>query len=517
MKSRPFTYNAGPSIPGTEQVGDLAIGFPTVDFSLTELEWWNGPDEDLGYVIAKPVPNDNQPTPILGNVLTLSPTNKGLDISLSNNNQTASQIFSYQQTVLGELLISGPTKVMFSVKYTSTNPSVGIGGHFIGFGQPSMNYVGPFNGYPGNDVYSIGFSDDGQYYFNGVGTTNYPTWTDGDIIDIAISLAGTERCWIRVNGGNWNNNPAANPSTNSGSVSMPGLNNYYPALCPYIYGTMEVLNSPTYGYPVGYAFLGNIGASVGFSRTDGFNDSDFISLANSLTGETDTAAFDAANSLTANGFWHSYPITIPILSLDAADYAGSGPWIDSVGGKSFTLNNSPSWSSNYGGYFGFSPASLHSARCNTGLPSLSTWSVGVWHYYDGTNTGSLPCIVTETFVGGSLNYSLGNNEGGGLSSGFFNGNWQTSGTYPLTPGNWYYIVGTYDGAYNNLYINGTLFSSGPYFFTPTTNGAGIRLMERWDSSDFWGGKLAKVDIYDGALSSGQIYSNWNLIKSRFGL
>ena len=66
--ARPFSYNPGATgpIPGTEQVGSLAVGTPTVGFSATGLEWWNGPDEDLGYVIAQSVPGDTQPTPVPG-------------------------------------------------------------------------------------------------------------------------------------------------------------------------------------------------------------------------------------------------------------------------------------------------------------------------------------------------------------------------------------------------------------------------------------------------------------------
>jgi len=62
--SRPFTYNTGSAIPGTEQVGDLAIGYPTSGFASTGLQWWAGPDEDLGYVIGKPVAGNNQPNPL---------------------------------------------------------------------------------------------------------------------------------------------------------------------------------------------------------------------------------------------------------------------------------------------------------------------------------------------------------------------------------------------------------------------------------------------------------------------
>jgi hypothetical protein len=64
--ARPFAYNTGSTINGTIQVGDLAVGTPTAGFDATGLVWWNGPDEDLGYVIAGSVPSNTQPTPITG-------------------------------------------------------------------------------------------------------------------------------------------------------------------------------------------------------------------------------------------------------------------------------------------------------------------------------------------------------------------------------------------------------------------------------------------------------------------
>jgi hypothetical protein len=64
--SRPFAYNTGSTITGTIQVGNLSIGTPTAGFAATGLQWWNGPDEDLGYVIAQSVPEGNQPTPFTG-------------------------------------------------------------------------------------------------------------------------------------------------------------------------------------------------------------------------------------------------------------------------------------------------------------------------------------------------------------------------------------------------------------------------------------------------------------------
>jgi hypothetical protein len=513
--ARPFAYNTGSTISGTIQVGDLAVGTPIDGFPESPV-FWNGPDEELGYVIAIPVPDNTQPTPV--NRLYLSPTYKATDIALSNNNQTATQVFSYSQSALGEIPITTSDKVIFSIQFNSTNPSVGVGGRVIGIGKIDMNYQGPFNGYPGNDSISYGFSDDGRFYYQGnIVQSSLPIWESGDIIDIAVNNIDNY-LWIRVNGGYWNNSPTDNPTTNSGGIFING-GTFYPALCPYIYGSMTIQNVPLYNIPSGYIFLDNTLASIKFigtkNQSNPFNDSTFIDLTNKYFNQTFTGATEASSWLTTNGYWNSYSVLSPVLSLDAADYSGSGDWIDSIGGKSFVLYNSPTWSSSNGGYFNFISASAQYAICNTSLPSMSTWTVGVWHYYTGTETGSAPCIVTETFVGGGINYSLGNNNGG-FSAGFFNGGWQVTDGYSLIPNNWYYIVGTYDGSTIKLYVNDTLVDSTNYTGTPTSSGAGIRLMERWDLADYWGGGLATVDIYDVVLSQSEITSKWSATKTRFG-
>ena len=54
----PFAYNTGAPISNTEQLGSLAIGTSgdRYDNDPGSVKWWMGPDQDLGYVIAKPVP-----------------------------------------------------------------------------------------------------------------------------------------------------------------------------------------------------------------------------------------------------------------------------------------------------------------------------------------------------------------------------------------------------------------------------------------------------------------------------
>ena len=63
--SRPFAYNTGSPIPGTSQYGDIAVGGTAQGYNsgVGSVRWWNGPDEDLGWVIAKTNPAGNQPNP----------------------------------------------------------------------------------------------------------------------------------------------------------------------------------------------------------------------------------------------------------------------------------------------------------------------------------------------------------------------------------------------------------------------------------------------------------------------
>ena len=333
--ARPFAYNTGSTIDGTIQVGDLAVGFPTVGFSATGLEWWNGPDEELGYVIAKSVPDDSQPTPV------------------------------------------------------------------------------------------------------------------------------------------------------------PGVT-----------------------------------ASVGFFRTSGFNDNEFINYTNALLNSNYTAATDASSGLTSNGYWNSYTtLNSPVLSLDAGNplsYPGTGTvWTDLVGGKTFTLYNNPLYGGGFGGFLGFLPALSQYAECSTSLPTLSNWTVGVWQFYDGTNSGTSPCIVSEVFPGtnGTINYIIGNGSDSSpnLQTGFYTGGWVLNSVgYVLTTG-WHYIVGTYDGTSIKLYVDNALIDTQNTTTPSLSSNGGIVLMRRWDLGNYWGGLLAKVDIYNIALDSGEITSNWNSTKSRFGL
>jgi len=65
--SRPFAYNPSQQpITGASQYGNIAVGFGNLDYSTKPggIQWWNGPNEDIGYIIAKPIPSGLQPNSI---------------------------------------------------------------------------------------------------------------------------------------------------------------------------------------------------------------------------------------------------------------------------------------------------------------------------------------------------------------------------------------------------------------------------------------------------------------------
>jgi hypothetical protein len=100
--ARPFAYNTGAPISGTTQVGDLAIGTPS---NPTEglPPFWNGPNEELGYVIAIPVSGNTQPTPIPGVFASIGffRTKTFSDNEFINLSQFVSGKFNDPQTFTG--------------------------------------------------------------------------------------------------------------------------------------------------------------------------------------------------------------------------------------------------------------------------------------------------------------------------------------------------------------------------------------------------------------------------------
>jgi len=218
-----------------------------------------------------------------------------------------------------------------------------------------------------------------------------------------------------------------------------------------------------------------------------------------------------------------------VLSLDAGDvssYPGSGAtWTDTIGGKVFTLFNSPTYNSANGGYINFVAASSQYGFATSFDSVLTTYTIEVWHKFDGTLTGAAPVLFGEG-RGTYSNFMMGTTGGRTsplkIQGGFWNGAWQQGTTDPgdyFQPSNgWYQFLLTYDGSNIKFYANNILqLTKTPSNFTISKSGLGLNIMRRQDVANYWGGGVSIIRVYDTALDSTQVAQNYDAQKSRFGL
>jgi hypothetical protein len=185
----------------------------------------------------------------------------GSNIELLNDDLTARQKFGRQNSVLSTRVIGTNQTVMYSVEITGESGQ--HNGVVVGFGTTSTNVSegnGQFGNYIGNDSNSFGLAGDGVMYYGGSSqSSGLPSFgTAGDIIDVAIYEG--HGWWVRVNGGNWNNNSSANPATNTGGLigGVLSLSGLYPGVTPFGYnaeGAITIHTTSTYTIPTGYTFL----------------------------------------------------------------------------------------------------------------------------------------------------------------------------------------------------------------------------------------------------------------------
>jgi hypothetical protein len=216
---------------------------------------------------------------------------------------------------------------------------------------------------------------------------------------------------------------------------------------------MTVLNYPPYGVPADYNFLGNVSASVGFSRSSDLTDPSFISIANAIAGPSGpfASASNAKTWLNANGYWTSYEggtggaggtgdfnVTITQVGPDVV-WSGSGSFnltsLTLVGSQPITSGfaaNQAIWiagasttppgptGQKYGGASLTYPTTFLSGT-QTGGPSATTGSMfGVLTGGVSGRTITVPDgYVSGSIISGSTTYANQTIAGMGLSGGTY--------------------------------------------------------------------------------------------------
>jgi hypothetical protein len=259
----------------------------------------------------------------------------------------------------------------------------------------------------------------------------------------------------------------------------------------------------------------------------------FIDMPLKLSAGSNPSTLKLINSNNAGRFSIRVNSTVVtdglMFNLDAGNsnsYNGSGTtWYDISGNsRNATLQNTPTYSTNNGGYFSFDDTTYeHATIPNIG--NLSTFTVEAWCRVSKSLTGKVTSVVCNQFdLSTKLNYSIGTNRAPtsyNMSFGYFNGSWRNVNGFAASLNTWYHLVGTYDGTTLKFYNNNVLDTQLSYTGTPSSGGE-VRIARRWDSSatdaiNYFAGDVAQVRIYSKALNTTEIAQNYNLYKGRYGL
>jgi len=215
-----------------------------------------------------------------------------------------------------------------------------------------------------------------------------------------------------------------------------------------------------------------------------------------------------------------------VLYLDAANtksYPQTGTvWKDLSGnGNDGTLVNGPTFDSGSNGSIVFDGVNDY-GNTNTDLQNISYLTLNVWLKFNTQLTRAWFGILTKNnfndfafAVGGSsapgrgviyLINNLGQNTG----------NLTTNDR--IDDGNWHNLVTTFDGDRVRIYTDGIQDKSTPLSGTlRSTVGQNVMISSYLGTAQFFQGNISQVQIYNRALTPGEIQQNYNATKSRFGL
>jgi hypothetical protein len=214
-----------------------------------------------------------------------------------------------------------------------------------------------------------------------------------------------------------------------------------------------------------------------------------------------------------------------VLNLDAADYSGSGNWLDSTDNNNDAVaQGTPVHSTSDGGYFDLvrTDGDWFSIADSSSLDSLSAISIEMWIRPDD-NLDTSPTmllskrdVVSNGYVGffttGGYTFRAGTGTGTGL----------TYSTGP-TVSAWQQVVATIGASGSVLFINGVQVTTNAYTgnFANVDTTASLDLFQVNPRPQVgprtFDGRVGIVRIYSTSLSGSEVAQNYDAVKSRYGL
>lgn len=218
------------------------------------------------------------------------------------------------------------------------------------------------------------------------------------------------------------------------------------------------------------------------------------------------------------------PSATLVLELDAANYSGSGNWLDeTANGNDASLQGTPAYVSNT--HFDLVPGEgdFFSITDDRSLDSMTEFSVQMWINIDTINASGPNMLYSKRSTTSNGYVGFFSTTGWTFRLGTGTGTGLTYNTAPTT-NTWQQIVATIGSSGSKLYINGSEVANSVYTGNTTniqTVGAALDLFNvnpRPQTGPVtMDGKVGVVKIYNGMLSAANVSSEFNTYKSRYGL
>jgi len=274
-----------------------------------------------------------------------------------------------------------------------------------------------------------------------------------------------------------------------------------------ISGTLRLFKNGLLLGPTAYSLSGRVAtftpAPVG---------SDVITVQYLATGGAAPARFfnpgnnimsDVIISLSPTGYWKLNE-TSGTSAVDSSTSGNTGTLTNTP-----TLDQSPIFTNSSRSMSFASASSEHVAGAQTTYDSYtSAWTIMACVYSTST---AAQTIFTHKY-GSQVPWTMGGgSDGGGAAQtwwgGFYNGSWRAkydTGTYTTSTA--YHLACTWNGTSLELYRNGSSIGTSTPGSSPNaeTSSTGWYIGRRWDTGNFFEGRISDVAIFSTALSSTNI-------------
>ena len=195
-------------------------------------------------------------------------------------------------------------------------------------------------------------------------------------------------------------------------------------------------------------------------------------------------------------------------------YMGAGTTLGDVSGNSVdgTLVNGVGYNSSNGGSLVFDGNDDY-VSFPSGYSSTDNLTYEAW-VNPSDLSGFRVILNHDSWNSGYVHFQFANN----LLQFALNGESDKYSTYNFNTNTWYQVAAVYSKSAKTIsfYVNGTLTNTENYNSPPSITNTNLK-MGAWDGSRFFAGNMGLIRIYNSALTSQEILTNFNGSKSRFGL